>query len=213
MAGGLALLLLGAAPPLDSQIVLAKYAHALANVPTPKIAIFSYAVSQAGPNDIEQRHRIYRSGQQVRDEIVSVDGTKPKLASISIGRREDRYAIARLAPRAGAYQMLFVRAVVADGRTDYLFDTTPYVKTATGFTVTHVTIDGLTFLPRAIGFHTASLGAHGDGEILYAPFARYWMPVLASISAAVAGTPARERIAFGEYRFPTSLPPSTFGKR
>jgi hypothetical protein len=39
------------------------------------------------------------------------------------------------------------------------------------------------------------------------------MPVLASISATVGGTPARERIAFGEYRFPTSLPPSTFGKR
>ena len=84
---------------------------------------------------------------------------------------------------------------------------------ATGFVVSQVTIDGATFLPRSIVFRSVSLAARGDGEVRYAPFDAYWMPVLATISGTVGDRPARERIAFGEYRFPTSLPPSTFGKR
>jgi len=208
----LASALVGAAP-LDSQLVLQNYARALAMVATPKFAIFSYAVSQAGPTDIEQRHRIYRAGLDVRDETISIDGSRPKSAAIAIGKRGDRYAVGLLAPRPGAYELLFVRAVATGGRTDYLFDATPFAKTATGFVVSQVTIDGTTFLPRSIVFSTSSLAARGDGEVRYAPFGAYWMPVLATISGAVGDRPARERIAFGEYRFPTSLPPSTFGKR
>ncbi len=212
VAGLFGLLLLGAAP-LDSQLVLQNYARALARLSTPPYAIFSYAVSQAGPNDIEQRHRIYRSGLNVRDETISVDGAKPKTAAISIGRREDRYAVGKLAPRPGLYELLFVRPIVIGARTDYLFDAVPFAKGATGFVVTHVTIDGEAFLPRSIGFHSTSLATRGDGEIRYAAFAGNWMPVLATVRASVNGQPARERIAFGDYRFPTSLPPSTFGQR
>ncbi len=212
LAGLLGLLLLGAAP-LDSELVLQNYARALAALHTPKFVIFSYAVSQAGPNDIEQRHRIYRSGFDVRDETILVDGAKPKNAAISIGKRVDRYAVGRIAPRPNAYELLFVRAIVTGARTDYLFDATPFARVATGFVVTHVTIDGQTFLPRSIAFHAASIAARGGGEIRYAPFAGHWMPVLATIGANVNGQPARERIAFGDYRFPTSLPPATFGKR
>jgi len=208
----LAGVLVGAAP-LDSQLVLQNYARALAAVKTPAYAIYSYAVSQAGPNDIEQRHRIYRAGLDVRDETISIDGSRPKAAAIAIGKRGDRYAVGLLAPRPGAYELLFVRAIAAAGRTDYVFDATPLAKAATGFVVSRVTVDGETFLPRSIVFRSSSLAARGDGEVRYAPFGAYWMPVLATISGTVGGRPARERIAFGEYRFPTSLPPSTFGKR
>jgi hypothetical protein len=207
-----AVLLVGAAP-LDSQLVLQNYARALTAVKTPAYEIFSYAVSQAGPNDIEQRHRIYRAGLAVRDETISIDGSRPKTDAIAIGKRGDRYAVGLLAPRPGAYELLFVRAIPAAGRTDYLFDATPLVKAATGFSVRQVTIDGETFLPRSIVFRTSSAAARGDGEVRYAPFGGYWVPVLATVTGTVGGRPARERIAFGEYRFPTSLPPSTFGKR
>jgi hypothetical protein len=211
LMGLLAVVLVGAAP-LDSQVVLQNYARALGKVRTPAFAIFSYAVSQAGPTDIEQRHRIYRSASSVRDETISIDGARPKGAAVTIGKRDDRYALGRLAPRPGAYELLFVRATTTGARTDYLFDAIPYAKAPAGFTVTQVTIDGTTFLPRAIAFRTTSLTARGDGEVRFAPFGPYWMPVLATVAASVGGRPARERIAFGEYRFPTSLPPSTFGK-
>lgn len=207
-----ALVTLGAAP-LDSQLVLQNYARALEAVKTPKFTIFSYAVSQAGPNDIEQRHRIYRAGLDVRDETISIDGARPKSAAIAIGKRGDRYAVGLLAPRPGAYELLFVRAVASAGRIDYLFDATPFSKATSGFVVSRVTIDGETFLPRSIVFRTSSLAARGDGEVRYAPFGGYWVPVLATISGTVGEKPARERIAFGDYRFPTALPPSTFGKR
>jgi hypothetical protein len=61
-----------------------------------------------------------------------------------------------------------------------------------------------------VRFRTASADATGEGEVVYAPFGRYWMPVLATISANVKGKPARERITWGDYRFPEALPPSTF---
>jgi hypothetical protein len=36
------------------------------------------------------------------------------------------------------------------------------------------------------------------------------MPVVAAATAQVGGKPARERITWSDYRFPQSLPPSTF---
>ena len=69
LLAGLVATIVGAAP-FDSQLVFRNYARALAMVEPPAYAIFSYAVSQAGPNDIEQRHRIYRAGLDVRDETI-----------------------------------------------------------------------------------------------------------------------------------------------
>jgi len=204
-----AVLLLGAAP-LDSAAVLAHYARAIETVASPKISIFIYAVSQAGPTDIEQRHRIYRSGTSVRDETLSIDGSKPKLAAVRIGKHEDRYAVARLAPRPAQYELLFLTTAQIGGRTAYIFDATPFVKSGAGFVVTRVAIDGETFLPRTISFKSTSLDARAEGEVAYGPAGGYWMPTLATVSATVNGSAARERIAFGEYRFPLSLPPSTF---
>lgn len=195
---------------LDSQIVLQRYELELGDLATPKAVIFSYAVSQAGPTDIEQRHRLYRSGLDVRDETLAVDGVGLKQKLVRFGRRDDRYAIARLAPRASTYAFVFLRTVKNGSHLDYEYEATPLAPTGTAFVVERMTIDGERFLPRSISFHTAGASAKGSGELQYAGFGKYWMPVSASVSATVKGTPARERITFGEYRFPPSLPASTF---
>jgi hypothetical protein len=76
--------------------------------------------------------------------------------------------------------------------------------------VEQVTIDGIKFLPKRVRFHSAGVDAKGRGEIEYAAFGKYWLPVAATVDATVNGKPARERIAWSDYRFPPSLPPSTF---
>jgi hypothetical protein len=198
--------LLGAAP-LDSQIVLQRYALALAALPTPKARIFGYTVSQAGPRDVEEQHLIYRSGLDVRDETLSIDGN-PVKGRTAIYTSEDRYAIDRIAPRTASYELLFLGTVRNNGRVDYLYAATPYVRSE--FVVTQILIDGRTFLPRTIAFTTTNGLESGKGTLDYAPFGHFWMPTLASVEATIDGKPANERIAFAGYRFPPSLPPSTF---
>lgn len=194
---------------LDSQYVLQRYALAIDAAPAPKYVVFTYAVSQLGPSNLEQRHTIYRSGNDVRDETLAVDGLALTRKVVRIARREDRYAVGRLAPRTVAYQMLFLRTVKDGTHVDYVYDVTPLLRQS-GTSVDRMTIDGLRFLPRAIHFHTQGAGAHGTGEVQYAAFGPYWMPVVASVDASVGGKPARERITWGDYRFPEDLPPSTF---
>jgi hypothetical protein len=203
-------LLLGAAPQLDSQVVLQRYALALVETPVPKVLVFSYAVSQAGLGNIEQRHQLYRSGLNVRDETLAVDGVPLRQKTVRFEQREDRYAFDRLAPRGDAYQMLFVHSVRDGSHLDYVFDTTPLLKAAVGMWVEQVTIDGLTFLPKQIRFHSEGESAAGKGAVEYASFGKYWLPVVAAVTATVNGKPARERITWSDYRFPPSLPSSTF---
>ena len=209
-----AFVLLGAAPPiaaqLDSQIVLQRYELEMDDLAAPKTMIFSYAVSQAGPTDIEQRHRIYRSGLDVRDETLAVDGVGLSRKVVRFGRREDRYAIERVAPRASTYAFVFLRTVRHGSHLDYEYEATPLAASLSGFVVERVVIDGARFLPHVIVFHTAGTTAKGSGQLEYGAFGKYWMPVSASVNATVAGVSARERITFGDYRFPPSLPPSTF---
>ncbi len=76
--------------------------------------------------------------------------------------------------------------------------------------VEQLTIDGTTFLPRQIRFHSEGENARGKGAVEYAAFGKYWLPVVAAVNATVNGKPARERIAWSDYRFPPSLPSSTF---
>ena len=206
-----ALLLLGVVPlQLDSQIVLQRYELQLDDTKAPKAQIFSYGVSQAGPPDIEQRHRLYRSGLDVRDETLAVDGVALKQKIVHVTRREDRYALLRIAPRATTYGFVFLRTVKRGAHVDYEYEAKPLVAPPSGFVVERLTIDGETFLPRVIGFRTVGVSATGSGTLEYAPFGNYWMPVTASVTATVGGRTARERITFGEYRFPAGLPPSTF---
>lgn len=194
---------------LDSQYVLQRYAVAIETVAVPKAVIFTYTVSQAGPSNIDQRHVVYRSGSMVRDETLAVDGVPLVHKMVSFGRREDRYDVSRIAPKAAAYEMLFVRAL-RDGRhTDYQYDVTPLLHGANA-AVDRVTIDGIKYLPKDIRFTTGAEDARGSAHVAYAAFGKYWMPVLAEVTAVVNGKPARERIVWGDYRFPESLPPSTF---
>jgi hypothetical protein len=206
-----ALTLLGAAPveTLDSQLVLARYQMEMDTLQSPKVMIFSYNVSQLGASDIEERHVIYRSGLNVRDETIAVDGIPIKPKIVNFGHREDRYAIGHLAPRSTAYALLFVKTVRDGSHLDYRYDVTP-LSVASGFVVTGLVIDGLTFLPREIDFSTRSSAAEGHGALVYGKSDAYWVPLYVTVEAMVGGKPARERISWGDYRFPVALPASTF---
>ncbi len=84
-------------------------------VTSPKVVVYTYTVSQIGPSNIEQRHQIYRSGTDVRDETLSVDGIPLARKLVRFSRREDRYAVDRFAPRTVAYELLFL-GTAKDGR-------------------------------------------------------------------------------------------------
>jgi hypothetical protein len=204
--------LLGAAPlpTLDSQIVLQRYELEMSDAHSPKTVICSYTISQAGATDIEQRHELYRSGDDVRDETLVVDGQPLKPKIVTIGKREDRYAIARLAPRSVSYAMLFVRAVHDGSHLDYQYDATPLAASPSGFVIKSMVIDGVSFLPRQLTFSTASATASGTGTIQYGKQGGYWVPLAVTVDAKVNGKPARESIVWSDYRFPASLPAATF---
>jgi hypothetical protein len=87
-----------------------------------------------------------------------------------------------------------------------VFATTPYVPGS--FNVTQVTIDGITALPVAVRFATTS--HDGSGSVTFARVQTHWMPAVATARATYRKVVAEERIAFGNYRFPPSLPQSTF---
>jgi len=207
-----AALLLGAAPSpeLDSQVVLQRYALALVETPVPKLLVFGYTVSQAGLGNFEERHQVYRKGLSVRDETLAIDGAALHQKTVRFEQREERYAIDRIAPRSDTYQMLFLHTVRDGSHVDYVFDTTPILRQGIGMWVEQVTIDGIKFLPKRVRFRSEGENAKGKGEIEYAAFGKYWLPVVATVDATVNGKPARERIAWSDYRFPPALPSSTF---
>ncbi|HEY6486071.1 MAG TPA: hypothetical protein VIX83_06790 [Candidatus Cybelea sp.] len=194
---------------LDSADVLQRYVLALAHVVSPKVVVYSYTVSQVGPSNIEQRHTIYRSGTSVRDETLAIDGIALRHKAVRFSQREERYTVGRFAPSASAYELLFLGTSKDGHHLDYVYEATPLHRGA-GVWIDRLTIDGANYLPRAVRFHTAGAGVAGDGEIEFGSFGRYWLPVVASASALVGTKLARERIVWGEYRFPESLPPSTF---
>ncbi|MBV8246714.1 MAG: hypothetical protein JOZ38_12380 [Candidatus Eremiobacteraeota bacterium] len=200
----------GTAQELDSQLVLERYAAALAGIAAPKAVVFNYSVSQAGPHNLEQTHTIFRVGTLTRDQTTSVDGDAVT-GQIRILSRSDRYAIVRLAPRVSEYSLLFLGARRNGKHLDYTYAAAPYAP-AGPFTVTEVTIDGVTYLPNLIRFVAIAEGVKANGSIAYAKFGKYWMPTLALVSAKIDGKPARERIAWGGYAFPATLPPSTFAQ-
>lgn len=209
-AAALVAALAGAAPlpaPLDSQMVLQRYSARLLRAEDPKVLIFSYTVSQAGPHNIEQAHKIYRSGDLVRDETLMVDGARAK--SIRIARYRNRYTLVGLAPRLTQYAFLFQKTT-RDG-SDVLYDYRAVPLSPGGsFVVDGIVIDGHTFLPSLIRFHTSNGVVTGKGSIAFARSGNYWVPVDVNVDARIGGKPARERIAFNSYQFPASLPKSTF---
>ena len=200
-----------APPPLLSPVaVLQRYATALRKIHEPPIFTVDYTLDQTGSRTLAQTHRVFRGGSNERDETLSVDGRplSPPKIRIFLGRR-NRYAIAALAPRVSDYNFVFVGPRKNAHHSDYFFRLVP--KQLRSFSITGVIIDGVRFLPSAIAFATNK--NNGSGLISYGRSAAWWVPYFASARATVANTTAVERLSFYTYRYPPSLPPSTFSQR
>src|ERR1019366_2655237 len=140
-------------PAVMPTTMLARYALALAANRTPAVLSFEYSIDQTGPHNIQQTHRVFRSGLSERDEVLSADGKRldPPSIHIFLGHR-NRYAIEALAPRPEAYVFRYVGTVHDGHHLDEVFATTP--RSTSDATIAQVTIDGVTALPVAIRFAT-----------------------------------------------------------
>ena len=203
-------LLRGGSAALTAAALLARYEEALVVYRSPSVLTFEYTVEQTGARNIEQTHRVFRSGQSQRDELLAVDGKKldPPNVHIFLGR-SNRYTVESLAPRPGAYGFRYIGPVRNGHHTDAVFATTPLAPGAPSV-IRRVQIDGLTFLPVSIGFTTAT--RKGSGTITFGRVQKYWLPLTAAAKATYAKLGVEEKIAFSHYRFPTNLPNSTFAK-
>jgi hypothetical protein len=209
----LALAMLGAAPPeppvVEPAVVLQRYADALASLARPARMIFEFSVEQVGLNNLEETHRVYRAGLRERDETLSTDGVAVKTPAIRIlPNSAYKYDVLTLAPKPADYKFVYSGRRRVAGRMVYEFMTASV--NAGPFAVTNVSIDAVHFLPVAIGFKSNASNASGTGKVTFAQSGRYWMAREATISAKVGAKNARERIVWSQYRFPASLPASTF---
>ncbi len=167
-----------------------------------------YTIEQTGTRSLEQTHRIYRSGTDERDETIAVNGTRPTSPLVRIFRRRPyRYTIAALAPKPAAYDFSYAGPHKDGKHVDYVFALTPK-KAAPRFAFTQVVIDGVTFLPASISFVTDQHA--GQGQVTFAKSDRWWVARNAAAQANVPGGIARERLTFSRWRFPVTLPRSTF---
>jgi hypothetical protein len=203
-------LLAAAAVALSSDAVLTKYETVLKAVHEPRVFTVEYTLLQTGTRTLEQTHRIFRSGGDERDEIIAVNGTRTTRPQVRIFRgRRYRYTVSSLAPRPAAYDFTFVGTHRNGRHVDYVYDLT--AKRPAAFTLTRVTIDGVTFLPGALAFVTRDHDGHG--EIHFAKAEKWWVATSVSASASEPGGTAHERLTFTDWRFPSSLPAGTFGPR
>jgi hypothetical protein len=197
--------------PLGPRVVLARYARALARLKHPPTLAFNYSVEQLGLRNMEQTHRVYRSGRSERDETLIVDGYPlPRPAIRIFADRTYRYDVSGIAPRAPGYRFVFDGAIPRGSSSyDYVFKTV--ALGATSFAVSEVLIDGARFLPARIRFKIAGAGARGSGQLTYEAVDGYWVVRQALVDAHLSsGATAHERIAWSDYSFPSSLPKSTF---
>jgi hypothetical protein len=195
---------------LAPAAVLARYGQALALLKRPPTLSFEYSVEQLGLNNLEQTHRVYRSGLNERDETLVVDSYTLQQPAVRIlANRTNRYDIAAVAPKPADYAFTFAGVEREASGYAYVFHTTP--RATTSFAVSEVEIDGRSFLPSRLLFKIAGGGASGSGELVYARTDVYWVIRSAAVSVRLAGGAiARERIEWSSYRFPPSLPDSTF---
>ncbi len=194
-------------PAVAPTTMLARYAEALEANRTPSVLSFDYSIDQTGPHDIQQTHRVFRSGSSERDELRSSDGKTLSSPGIHIflGHR-NRYALEALAPRPEAYAFRYIGSVRDGHHVDEVFATTP--RSASDSTVAQVTIDGITALPVTIRFVTR-LHA-GTGSVTFGRVQKYWMATAATATATTGKNLTIEHLAFSRYRFPTALAASTF---
>jgi hypothetical protein len=200
--------LLAAAVGVSPAAVLTKYTAALAALHEPRVFAVGYVLEQSGARTLDQEHQVFRAGGDERDEIVAVNGNRASQPEIRIFHgRKYRYTVAALAPRVGAYAFTYVGTHRNGHHDDFVFATAQTVPSS-AYVVRSVTIDGETFLPAGISFTTSA--GHARGTVTFAKQEHWWV---ASSATATAHTPAGatdERITFSGWRFPTSLPPSTF---
>jgi len=192
---------------LPPEVVLLRYAAALAELSAPKAVSFDYTLEQTGRRARVETHRIFRSGLDERDEILSSEGRPLTAPIIRIFRgRRDRYTVAALAPRLEQYDFTYAGPHRDGHHIDYVFRLD--AKKPGPFTLTEVVIDGLKFLPHTVRFTTSANG--GSGSVSFDGFERWWVATAARARAKVEGGISTEHLTFHAYRFPTSLPPSTF---
>jgi hypothetical protein len=205
----LALIALNGPVMLAPRVVLAQYAEALATVKEPAAITFDYTIAQSGLNARYEAHRVYRSGLQVRDETIAQDGHNLTVPAVRVANTKPfRYAITRLAPRPADYTFVFKRADLAGRHFSYVFATTP--REPSDFTITSVTIDGISFLPSTLTFTTVANGVRASGSLAFAKADAYWMIQDAAVDAKLEAGVASERLTFRNFQFPPSLPPETF---
>jgi hypothetical protein len=195
---------------LEPATVLARYADALANLKRPPTQSFEYSVEQLGLRNIEQTHRVYRSGLNERDETLIVDGYTLKQPAVRIlANRTNRYDIAAVAPKPADYTFTFDGTKRDAAGYTYVFRTAP--RATPQFAVSEIEIDGRSFLPSLVRFKIGGGGARGSGELAYGLADAYWVVRAANVSVHLTnGATAHERIEWSAYRFPPSLPASTF---
>lgn len=197
-----------AAPLLAPAVVVARYKAALAKLAEPRVFAVEYRLVQTGTRTIDQSHRVFRSGTDERDETLAVNGNRSKKPVVRIFRRRPyRYTVAALAPKASAYDFVFAGPHKDGKHVDYVFDLAPKGKPP-ALAFTQVVIDGVTFLPQSVTFATSQHA--GRGSVTFVKADRYWVARAASAQANVPGGVAREQLSFARWRFPSSLPRSTF---
>jgi len=188
--------------------VVAKYAAALKALKEPRVFSVEYTIEQTGTRSLEQTHRIFRSGADERDETIAVNGSRPVAPVVRIFRRRPyRYTVAALAPKPALYDFTYAGLHKTGKHVDYVFDVLPK-NGAPALAFTQVTIDGLTFLPAAVSFATTQHA--GRGEVTFAKSDRWWVARSAAAQANVPGGVAHEHVTFSRWRFPATLPASTF---
>jgi hypothetical protein len=193
--------------PRAQSLVIAKYRTALAAVHDPRVFTVEYTLVQTGTRTLEQTHRIFRSGADERDETLAINGTLATSPVVRIFRRSYHYTISALAPKPDAYDFVYAGPHRDGKHVDYVFNLAPK-GARTAFAFTQVTIDGVTFLPTVVAFAT---GAHGGrGVVTFAKRDRWWVARSATAVARVPGGVAHEELTFSHWRFPKTLPRSTF---
>ncbi|MEA2665073.1 MAG: hypothetical protein QOI11_2017 [Candidatus Eremiobacteraeota bacterium] len=193
---------------LAPQAVLAKYGAALKTLQEPRVFTVEYTLEQTGTRRLEQTHRIFRSGRSERDETIAVNGTRLTRPQVRVFRnRPYRYSVAALAPKPAQYAFAYAGPRKAARHVDYVFRLTP--KKPGPFAFTELTVDGVTFLPGTVAFATRVHG--GRGSVGFTKHDRWWVANRAGASVrAPGGAEEREQLTFSRWRFPPSLPPSTF---
>lgn len=194
--------------PLAPETVLARYRAALAALHEPRVFAVEYTLQQTGTRSLEQTHRIFRRGADERDETLAVNGIRSSAPVIRIFRgRPYRYTVAALAPKPAVYDFVYLGPHREGKHVDYVFSLSPK-GVAPDFAFTSLAIDGLSFLPQSVSFTERAHTARGN--VTFAKADRYWVARTASAQASVRGGVAHEQLAFQHWRFPKSLPSSTF---